>query len=69
VRSNFRTIPVVDSNGDQLTLYEFRDRSSSFRLVPRKRFELCTGEAVRKEGNCFVVEATGEKLARVKSSS
>lgn len=68
MRTYFRTIPVVDGNGDQLTLYEFRDRSSSFRLVPKKRFELCTGEPVRKERDGFVVEATGEKLTRIRGS-
>ncbi len=63
--SHFRTISVVDANGDQLLLYEIRERISPFRLVPKRRLELCTGEPVRKQGHAYVVETTGEKLTRV----
>lgn len=63
--SHFRTIAVFDANGDQLTLYEIRDRPSLFGLVARKRLQLCTGELVKKRGDGFVVETTGEKLTRV----
>ena len=65
MRTYYRTIFVVDGNGDQVMLYEFHDRNSSFRLMPKKRFELCTGEPVRKEGDGFIVETTGEKLTPV----
>ena len=65
--SHFKTIPVLDGNGDQLTLYEMRDRARLFGLVSRRRLQLCTGEAVVRKGNRFVVLATGEKLTRVRA--
>jgi hypothetical protein len=66
VTSHFKTIAVLDANGDQLTLYELRDRTRLFGLVARRRLQLCTGEAVEKKGGGFVVLATGEKLTRVR---
>jgi hypothetical protein len=69
VRSYFRTIPVIDGNGDELILYEIRERSSPLALVAKKRFELCTGEPVAKSGNGFVIQTTGEKLTPVESAS
>ena len=65
--SHFKTIAVLDANGDQLTLYELRDRTGLFGLVARRRLQLCTGEAVVRKGNRFVVLATGEKLTRVRA--
>ena len=64
--SHFKTIAVLDGNGDQLTLYEIRDRASRFGLWTRKRLELCTGEPVKATSGGFVVVATGEKLTRVR---
>jgi hypothetical protein len=61
----FRSIPVLDGNGDQLILYEFRERAF-FGLWVRKRYELCTGEPLQKVGNGFVVSTTGEKLTRIR---
>lgn len=63
--SHFRTISVVDANGDELLLYEFRERASLFGLVPKRRFQLCTGEAVEKRGDRYIVLSTGEKLTRI----
>lgn len=64
--SHFREIAVVDGNGDELTLYEVRDGASMFGLLPRKRFQLGTGEHFERRGRGFVVPSTGEKLTRVK---
>ena len=64
--SHFRTIPVMDGNGDQLFVYEIRKRLGLFGLRARNRMELCTGEAVvLSEDEEFVVVRTGEKLTRV----
>lgn len=64
--SHFRTIPVIDGNGDQLFVYEIRKRLGLFGLRARNRLELCTGEAVAPaDGGGFVVLRTGEKLTCV----
>jgi len=66
VGTHFRTIPVIDGNGDQLFVYEIRKRIGPFGLRARGRLELCTGEAVEAcDGHGFVVTRTGEKLTRV----
>jgi hypothetical protein len=65
VRPHFRTIAVQDSNGDQISLYEFR-APVFFGLWVRKRLKLCTGETVEKNGKVFVVVATGERLTPVR---
>lgn len=67
VNSHFRTISVLDGNGDQLSLYEFLEPGSVFGLVRRRRYHLCTGELVTKEGDGFVVVSTGEHLTRARS--
>jgi hypothetical protein len=58
----------LDGNGDQLTLYEIRERASPFAFVARKRLVLCTGETVKSDGRGYVVVSTGEKLRRVPAS-
>ena len=64
--SHFKTIPVRDERGDQLTLYEIREPAGPFRLFVRKRLTLCTGEAVRSLGRGrFTIEGTGERLTRM----
>ena len=63
----FKSIPVLDGNGDQLILYEFRERALLGLLV-RKRYELCTGEPLQKVGNGFVVSTTGEKLTPIRDT-
>ena len=64
--NHFKTIPVRDERGDQLTLYEIRERVGLFRLFVRKRLTLCTGEAVRSLGRGrFVIDETGERLTRI----
>jgi hypothetical protein len=66
VSNHFKTIPVRDERGDQLTLYEIRDRAGPFRMFVRKRLTLCTGEAVRSLGRGrFIIEGTGEQLTCV----
>jgi hypothetical protein len=70
VGTHFRTIPVIDANGDQLFVYEIRNRLGLFGLRARDRLELCTGEAVEPfDGQGFVVVRTGEKLTRVAGQS
>jgi hypothetical protein len=69
LNSHFRTIPVLDGNGDQLSLYEFLEPGSLFGLVRRKRYHLCTGELVIKEGDGFVVVSTGEHLSCVRNEA
>jgi hypothetical protein len=66
VGSQFRTIPVIDGNGDQLFVYVIRKRLGPFGLRVRDRLELCTGEAVAQlDEDSFVVVGTGETLSRV----
>jgi hypothetical protein len=62
VKSNVKAIPVVDGNGDQLTLFEVCERGALFGLLSRRRLALGSGEAVVKRGRDYVVEATGERL-------
>lgn len=68
VSNDFKSIPVLDENGDEVILYEFRE-TAFFGLLVRKRYELCTGEAVKSAGKAFVVVATDEKLTRVSDAS
>jgi hypothetical protein len=68
VNNHFRTIPVVDGNGDHLSLYEFFEPGSLFGLVRRRRYHLCSGELVIKEGDGFLVVSTGETLRQVRKS-
>lgn len=65
--NRFKEIPVVDGHGDQLTLYEIRERGPLLGLIPKMRFELGTGEAVEAQGDGFVIVGTGEKLTRVET--
>lgn len=60
--SRVRSIAVRDANGDQLTVYEFRDRRF---LRKVRRMKLCTGEMVELDGNGFVIIGTGERLTPV----
>ena len=66
VSNHFKTIPVLDERGDQLTLYEMSEWTGPFRMFVRKRLTLCTGEAVRSLGRGrFIIEDTGEQLTCV----
>ena len=65
LKSRVKRIPVVDGNGDELTLYEVSERGSLFGLLPRSRLVLGSGEVVAKTSDGFVVVATGEELMRV----
>ena len=69
MNSHFRTIPVLDGNGDELSLFEFLEPAAVFGLVRRRRYHLCTGELVTKEGDGFVVVSTGEHLSRVRNDA
>ena len=65
-----RAIPVRDSHGDELTLYEYEVSQptvmSASRAGETTRLALDTGEAVRRiDDDNFVVAATGERLTRV----
>ena len=60
-----RTIPVRDANGDELTVYEFRDRRL-LRKVSRMKLE--TGELVQLVDGSLIVATTGEELVRIKES-
>ena len=64
VNNHFRTISVLDGNGDELSLYEFFEPGGVFGLVRRRRYHLCTGEPVTREGDGFLVVSTGEHLSR-----
>lgn len=64
--SRFRTIPVVDGNGDELTLYEIRARGPLFGLMPATRLELCSGEPVEKCDGGYIVLTTREKLTPIR---
>lgn len=64
MRTHFRTIAVLDSNGDQISLYEIRS-PILFGLFVRKQLKLCTGEAVERNGQAYVVTSTGERLTRI----
>ena len=57
-----RTIPVRDANGDEFTVYVFRDR----RLLRKvRRMKLDTGELVHLLNGTLVLAETGEKLVRI----
>ena len=61
-----RIIPVMDTNGDELTVYEFHHRRF---LRKVRRLKLCTGELVEAlDDNTFHLPATGEKLVRMSGS-
>ena len=58
-----RSIPVMDANGDELTVYEIRHRRL---LRTVRRLKLCTGEPVEAlDDETFLVAGTGERLVRV----
>jgi hypothetical protein len=55
----------VDSNGDELTVYELHERRF---LKTVRRMKLCTGELVEAlDENTFHLPTTGERLVRVSS--
>lgn len=66
-----RAIRVRDANGDELTLYEYRETSSYHKVLGLgrgggTRLALDTGEAAEQiDDDNYVIVATGEKLARV----
>lgn len=60
--SYVRSIPVRDANGDELTVYEFRDRRF---LGGARRLKLCTGELVERRDGQLVIADTGESLAQI----
>lgn len=59
----------MDGNGDELSLYEFLEPGRVFGMVRRKRYHLCTGELVTKEGDGFLVISTGEHLSRARNDA
>jgi hypothetical protein len=66
-----RAIRVRDANGDELTLYEYRQAGSYLNIMGLKlaagtRLALDTGEeAQRVSDDTFVIVATSEKLVRI----
>jgi hypothetical protein len=69
-------IPVRDTNGDELTLYEYQQfipllRGLTLRRAAGdKRLSLDTGETVRRvNDDTFVIIATGEPLFRIRGIS
>ena len=66
-----RAIRVQDANGDELTLYEYRQAASYLKLLGLNRngatrLALDTGEEVEcREDGVFVIVATGERLTRL----
>jgi hypothetical protein len=66
VRNHLKTIPVRDANGDQLDVYEIRDKGPLRALLGRTRLVLCTSEPVEMvDSDTFIVIASGERLTRV----
>lgn len=63
--NKFKTVTVLDGNGDELTLYEMNDGRWLFGLLVRKRYALSAGERVERRGKHFIVVETGEVLTRV----
>jgi hypothetical protein len=61
-----RTIAVRDANGDEMTLFEYRELRSVFSYARKSgHLRLCTGEEVRpSRGNSFMIAETGERLTR-----
>ena len=67
-----RAIPVRDANGDELTLYEYRQFVPHLTMMGlnraggMKRLALDTGEEVKRiDDDSFVIVATGERLTRI----
>jgi hypothetical protein len=66
-----RAIRVRDANGDELTLYEYRQAASARTILGLNRngatrLALDTGEpAERVNDETFVIVASGERLARI----
>jgi hypothetical protein len=66
------TIAVRDTNGDEVTLYEYQGFVPRMSLLGlrrepgNKRLELDTGEAVRRvNDDTFVIVSSGEPLFRI----
>ena len=66
-----RAIRVLDANGDELTLYEYRATPSHRKILGLSRngttrLALDTGEAAeRVNDDTFVIVASGERLTRI----
>jgi hypothetical protein len=67
-----RAIRVVDANGDELTLFEYRAATSPRRILGLSRnngatrLALDTGEAAKRvDDDTFVIVASGEQLTRI----
>jgi hypothetical protein len=65
-----RAIRVRDANGDELTLYEYRQAGSYLTMALNRgaptRMALDTGEEAKQiNEDSFVIVATGERLTRV----
>lgn len=66
-----RAFRVRDANGDELTLYEYGQAPSYFKMLglnrnDATRLALDTGEEVtRIDDDTFAIVATGERLARI----
>jgi hypothetical protein len=66
-----RAIRVRDANGDELTLYEYRQGPAGFKILGLNRtgatrLALDTGEEVKRlDDDSFAIVATGEKLTRI----
>ncbi len=67
-----QAIRVRDANGDELTLYEYRQAAPHRKILginrtTATRLALDTGEEVsRVDDNAFAIVATGEKLTRIR---
>ncbi|MBV9528329.1 hypothetical protein [Sphingomonas sp.] len=61
--SKVTAIPVIDGNGDHVTIYQFEDR----RFIRHvRRFKLDTGDAVERIDDETFVLANGETLRRLR---
>lgn len=60
--SKVTAIPVIDGNGDRVTVYQFDDRRF---LRNVKKFKLDTGQTVERLDEDTFTLATGERLTRI----
>jgi hypothetical protein len=66
----FNVIPVANSNGASMTVYEIWDKPRFFGLVAERRFQLSSSEDVEPLcAHTFIVARTGEKLRRVRNQA
>jgi hypothetical protein len=64
VALHFRTFPVRDAGGHEITLYEMRDTAALFGLAGRLRIELPSGEQVEQLDEDTFLSADHHKILK-----